>query len=313
MSASGRHWAAINEVSFVAGMRLLCWVHRVLGPWPFRIALYPVLVWYVLTNARARRVSSDYLTRVGAFAPVPRLGVLRHFAAFAESILDKMLLWGGHADLRKVSIHGADGVDRVLESGRGALLICSHFGNIELCRVLSRQRPDVAVNMLVHTRHAEAFNAMLASLNPAIRFNLMQVTELDAAAATVLAEKVGRGELVVIAGDRVPVSDAPRVAMADFLGSPAPFPVGPYVLASVLQCPVFLLFPLQRDGRAEVHFELFSDSLRLPRGGRNAALADMAGAYAARLQHYCTLAPLQWFNFYDFWHTPKLGKSDAPG
>ena len=112
MSASGRHWAAINEVSFVAGMRLLCWVHRVLGPWPFRIALYPVLVWYVLTNARARRVSSDYLTRVGAFAPVPRLGVLRHFAAFAESILDKMLLWGGHADLRKVSIHGADGVDR---------------------------------------------------------------------------------------------------------------------------------------------------------------------------------------------------------
>lgn len=312
MSTPARHWASINEVSFVAGMRLLFGVHRVLGPWPFRIALYPVLAWYVLTNGRARRVSSAYLERVRAFAPVPRLGVLRHFGAFAESILDKMLLWGGHADLRKVTIHGEHEVDRVLETGRGALVICSHFGNVELCRVLSRRRPEVVVNVLVHTKHARAFNDMLASLNPASQFNLMQVTELDAAAATVLAEKVGRGELVVIAGDRVPVSPAPRVAIAPFLGSPAPFPVGPYVLASVLQCPVFLLFPLQLGDRAEVHFELFSESLRLPRAGRPAALAQMASAYAARLQHYCTLAPLQWFNFYDFWHTP-LGKSDAPG
>ena len=313
MSVRTRHWAAINEVSFVGGMRLLCWVHRVLGPWPFRIALYPVLAWYVLTNTRARRVSADYLARVGAYTTVPRLGVLRHFGAFAENILDKMLLWGGHADLDSVSLHGSAEVDSVLASGRGVLLICSHFGNVELCRVLSRRRPDVVVNVLVHTKHAQAFNAMLASLNPASQFNLMQVTELDAAAATVLADKVGRGEVVVIAGDRIPVSNAPRVAVADFLGAPAPFPVGPYVLASVLQCPVFLMFPLQRDGRAEVHFELFSESLRLPRGGRSEALAQVAGAYAARLQHYCTQAPLQWFNFYDFWHTPQLGKSHASG
>jgi len=24
-------------------------------------------------------------------------------------------------------------------------------------------------------------------------------------------------------------------------------------------------------------------------------------AYAERLAHYCTVAPFQWFNFYDFW------------
>ena len=60
----------------------------------------------------------------------------------------------------------------------------------------------------------------------------------------------------MIAGDRVPVAAHPRVALADFLGQPAAFPVGPYILGSVLQCPVYLLFSMQRGDRYEVHFEL---------------------------------------------------------
>ena len=31
-----RHWAQINEFSFIAGMRLLFWLGRVFGRWPFR-------------------------------------------------------------------------------------------------------------------------------------------------------------------------------------------------------------------------------------------------------------------------------------
>jgi predicted LPLAT superfamily acyltransferase len=34
------------------------------------------------------------------------------------------------------------------------------------------------------------------------------------------------------------------------------------------------------------------------------------GEYACRLEHFCLRAPLQWFNFYDFWH---LSTVDPPG
>ncbi|UMR30534.1 acyltransferase [Massilia sp. MB5] len=313
MNAAPRHWAAINEVSFVAGMRLLFWVFRVAGRWPFRVLLYPVLGWYLLAMPRARRVSAAYLKRVAAYAPVPRLGVLRHFAAFAESILDKMLLWGGLFDTSRVKLVGVEAVNAMLARGQGGLLVCSHFGNLELCRVLSLQRPDVKLTVLVHTRHAQAFNRMLGRLNPASQLNMMQVTDMSAATAMLLAERVGRGELVVIAGDRVPVSGQPRVTAAEFLGAPAPFPIGPYVLAGVLQCPVYMLFTLQRGDQAELHFELLRESLRLPRKDRDAALAAVAAEYAARLQHFCMQAPLQWFNFYDFWQFPELEQNDAPG
>ncbi|HEY0061248.1 MAG TPA: acyltransferase [Telluria sp.] len=311
-AVGGGHWAAINESSFVAGMRLLFWVCRVFGRWPFRIVLYPVLTWYVATKPVARRASSGYLTRMRALTPVPAgwLGVIRHFATFAENILDKMLLWGGLIDTSTVRFHGLAQMQRLLDEKRGAMLLCSHLGNVDLCRVLSHRQPDLKLTVLVHTRHARAFNDMLAAIDPRSQMNLMQVTEMTPATAMVLSERVAAGEFVVIAGDRVPVSAQPRVVMAPFLGSPAAFPVGPYVLASVLQCPIYLMFPLRGKQGYEVHFEHLSDAVRLPRKGRDSVLAAMAADYAARLQHYASLSPLEWFNFYDFWHT-QSGHEDA--
>jgi predicted LPLAT superfamily acyltransferase len=242
--------------------------------------------------------------------PLP--GVLRHFAAFGESILDKMLLWGGLFRLDSVDLHGGELITAAVARGQGGLLICAHLGNLELCRVLSRQRNDLKLTVLVHTKHAQAFNQMLARLNPESQLNLMQVTELSPATAMVLSERVASGEFVVIAGDRIPVAPNPRVAVADFLGAPAAFPVGPYVLASVVQCPVYLLFSMRQGARSAVYFEAFRDLVRVPRQSREAALAQLAADYAKRLEYHCRQAPLQWFNYYDFWHLPQLERSDAP-
>lgn len=308
-----KHWASMNEIGFVLGMRFLFLVYRLFGRWPFRLVLYPVLLWYVATKPLPRRASRTYLQRARDFADVRTgfPGVLLHFAAFAETILDKMLLWGGLFKTDDVALHGVAQIDRLIAEGRGALLICSHLGNLELCRVLSRQHGSMRLTILVHTKHARAFNQMLAALNPDSGLNLMQVTEMTPHTAMLLSERIADGEFVVIAGDRVPVSLQPQVVMADFLGSPAAFPIGPYVLASVLQCPTYLLFSVSHGARAEVHFELLRESVRVPRKGREDALRPLAADYAARLQHHCLRAPLQWFNFYDFWHLPTMDTSDA--
>lgn len=294
------HWAAINEASCVAGMRLLFWVCRVFGRWPFRVVLYPVLLYYIATQPTARRVSRDYLARVGA-----RASVLRHFATFAETILDKMLLWGGAFDKSTVTTHGAAPLVELIAARKGAVLVCAHLGNLDLCRVMAHDVPELKLTVLVHTRHAQAFNAMLAQIDPRSSLNLMQVTEITPATAMLLAERVARGEFVVIAGDRVPVTPGGRVAHANFLGARAAFPVGPYILASVLDCPLYMLFARREEGSRSfgLYFELLAASVKLPRKGREAMLDTLAGQFAARLEFHCRRAPLEWFNFYDFWQT----------
>jgi predicted LPLAT superfamily acyltransferase len=83
--------------------------------------------------------------------------------------------------------------------------------------------------------------------------------------------------------------------------------VGAYILAALLQCPIYLMFCLRRGAGYDVYYELFRDRIDLPRRDRAAALASLAGAYAARLEHYCVEAPFEWFNFYDFWSEPESG------
>ena len=304
----GGHWASFNEIGFAGGMRLLFWIFRIGGRWPFRLVLYPVLAWFILTKPLARRASHAYLARAGARSDL--LGVLRHFASFAENILDRMILWGG---LFKgdVKFFGIEPMLEMIERGTGALLLCSHLGNAELCRVLSRQRSGLKLTVLVHTRHAPAFNAMMGRIDPRSQLNLLQVTEMTPAMAILLAERIGQGEFVVIAGDRVPVAKDPRVAYASFLGHKAAFPVGPYVMAGVLQCPVYLIFALRRGKQYEIYCELLRESVSLPRKNRAPVLEQLAGEYAARLEYHCRRAPLEWFNFFDFWHTPELDTTDA--
>ena len=36
-------------------------------------------------------------------------------------------------------------------------------------------------------------------------------------------------------------------------------------------------------------------------GARDALIEQSVRSYVARLEHYCRLAPYNWFNFYDYW------------
>lgn len=299
------HWAHIAEGGAVLGMRAMYVIHRGLGRWPFRIVMLPVMIYYFLGRGIARRASLEYLSQLGIMGLQRYWMSFRHFLAFGECILDKALAWSGRLPLDHLKIDGLDGLKQRLATGQGAVLLVSHLGNMEISRALAKLEPDIKLTVLVHTKHAQRFNRFLGALNQESQADLIQVTEVSAATAIMLAERLARGELVVIAADRVPVSDDPRVVFAPFLGREAPFPVGPFVLASLLKCPVFLLFSLKLADGYHLSFEHFADSLNLPRSAREAALREAAARFAQRLEHYCRAAPLQWFNFFPFWSQVK--------
>ncbi|WP_431066557.1 hypothetical protein [Methylotuvimicrobium sp.] len=301
-----KHWANMEERGVIWGMQLLLKVYLLFGRKVLQVFLYPVVSYYWLLNGKARAASIDYLRRVSAFLPADtirggRYGSYLHFIAFANAIIDKLAAWSGAISLNDVEYHGRDAIVSHLEHGQGVLILGSHLGNMEVCRVIAKLRKNVTVNVLVHTKHAEKFNALLNRYAESGRMNLIQVTEMNAATAMLLQDKIEAGELVVIAADRIPVTGQGRVINARFLGAIAKFPQGPYILASLLKCPVYTLFCLKRQGKQAIYFDHFSDGLNLPRKLREERARRYAQDYADRLQHYCLLEPLQWFNFYDFW------------
>jgi len=296
-------WASTRERGTWLMVRVLVFgikvVPRLVTPFVPLTALY-----FFLCSARVRALSRDYLRRVAAAAPEAGLtpsprNVYRHIACFARAVKDKLGAWSGRVGDAELIFDDREALERLAASGRGVLLIGSHLGNLEIIRAFVSRGELVRLNVLMHTRHAPYFTRALRLVSPA-SVELHEVTELDAATALKLKERIDRGEWVVISGDRVPVHGG-RTVDTRFLGGIAPLPVGPYVLAALLECPVHLLFCLRRAGRNHVYCEPFAPRIHWSRAERDAVLAGLAQRFAERLEHYLRLEPLQWFNFYPFW------------
>lgn len=302
---SARHWAGIGESTFVGGMWLLYGVHRMLGRGPFLLLLYPVVAWYWLTRRVAREASREYLERLQAThrvfpqAPGARES-LRHFGVFAQTLLDKMLAVGGRYARGRVRFDGNESLLAALRAGQGGILMTAHLGCIEVLQAAAGWREGLRLTVLVHTAHAERFNRVLARLNPGQGVRLLQVDGFSPAMAMLLADRVAAGEFVAIAGDRVPLR-GDRIVHAEFLGRRAAFPAGPYLLASLLACPVWLLGCVHDGDGYRVAVEPLAERVVLPRAARGAAMAAYAARFAAWIEARLASSPYDWFNFFPFW------------
>ncbi|MDA0144621.1 glycosyltransferase [Vibrio sp. RW] len=309
------HWSRTQERGTVLGIKLLLAVYTLLGRGVFNLILRGVMRYYHLTGKRARNASEQYLFQLKAYAEQQNIELpaeltsYNHLLSFGHTMLDKLAAWKGDFSADNLTIHGQDQFESMVANQQGVLILGSHLGNIELCRALGRRHSNIKINALVFTEHAERFNSVMKAVNPQSDLNLIQVTSMGPDTAILLQQKLEQGEWIVIVGDRTSTSKESRSVWAEFLGKEAPFPQGPFMLASVLKAPVFLLFGLRDDSRAKPHFnvyfEHFSDKIELPRKTREQSLQQVVQQYADRLQHYTLKAPLQWYNFFNFWTLSK--------
>lgn len=313
--ASTRHWADMRERGNLLGMRILLWVYKHLGRLPFLVVLHPVILYFCLFDSGARKASRQYLLQLAAYEGKPAKWrwqeSYRHLYNFAVSMLDKIACWTGDIQRSDVVVHHPENFDAVLASGKGAVFLGSHLGNLEICRALGHKGGRFKINALVFNRHAMKFQSVLSESDPDVELNLVHVDTLGMETAITLKEKVDQGEIVIIVGDRTPVQSVGRVVYAEFLGKQAPFSQGPFILAALMECPVYLLFGIKEAGVYQIYLEHFAESLSFPRAQRQERLADKIQDYADRLSWHCRKTPLQWFNFYDFWHERQGGGSDS--
>jgi predicted LPLAT superfamily acyltransferase len=317
MSANpDEHWASLRERGAFWGLRIMFGTYRLLGRRVFAWLLRPVVVYFYLSNRSARRSSLTFLRRVHAESsdeaegrPPSWFDGFRHFLSFGEALGDKIAAWAGDIRLDDLDRKEAETLEALHRAGRGGILIGCHLGNMEVTRAIATQIPDLRITALVHTRHSRNFTRLMQRVAPESTLSVLQTSEITPTTAMLLSERVARGEFVVIAGDRTPVGRSSRVSWAPFLGHPAPFPQGPYILAGLLKSPVLLAFCVKRGRQHHLSFEPFSDGMSLPRHDRAAWAEEWARRYAARLEHHCKASPLQWFNFFDFW---KQASADVP-
>ena len=301
-------WRKIPEAGTVFGIRFVVLMARAFGRTIAGWGLYVPALYYAVMRPEARRASKEFLRRAGA---PPTFGnVVRHMHTFAQVCLDRLFFLTGRFEPFQFQHRNHDKLVEIASSGRGVILMGAHIGSFEVMRARAKEF-HLPINVVADWSNAERINGVLRSLAPDIDTRLISLAPDPIAAMLEIKAAIDRGELVAILGDRTSsgndrLASSPnksgRTIKAEFLGEQAEFPAGPWLLAHTLRCPVYFVVGVYtRPNHYFLHMDLLADEVKLDRREREVALARYARMYASMLETYARSAPLNWFNFFDFW------------
>ena len=304
-------WATQAERSNAWALRVMRWFAVTLGRRTSRLLLHPITLYFLLAGGPTMRASVDYLRRVYGRPPLwrERYGHVHHFAA---TILDRVYLLRGDFGLFHIDAVGTDHLDSVVRAGRGAFLLGGHLGSFEALRAVGVQRRGARVAMLMYEKNAQLLMQMLRAIAPDAVLRIIGLGRMEAMLE--LRDWLDAGGVAGLLADRTLLGPAGAVGRSrthwvDFLGQPAAFSDGPFRLAALLRRPVVFMTGLYLGGnRYQVHFVPLADFSDVidPATGRKRGPCDTdidaaVQRYVELLETHCRQAPLNWFNFFDFW------------
>jgi predicted LPLAT superfamily acyltransferase len=291
--AERKTWTAKAERGSAWLIRLIAWIARVGGRPLCRALLYPITLYFVLTDPMARRASADFLQAATGRAAGWR-DVFRHLYTFATTLLDRVYMAAGEFQRFRVEIVGLEVVDRLLAEGKGCVLLGSHLGSFDLMMLAQRALDGRPINVMMRL-DPRARVRRIAGISE----NAPCVIQTGRPESYLRAhEALQRGEIVALLADRVEGA-APSLPV-HFLRRPVALPVAPHVLAARSGAPVVMCFGLHTGGnRYRIEFVEFGPAAE-PRS-RGAALQPVVDRYAGILEGFACRYPLNWFNFYPFW------------
>jgi lauroyl/myristoyl acyltransferase len=186
-------------------------------------------------------------------------------------------------------VAGTEGVERLGGLTGGLISLTAHVGNWELAGRLLARQSDRPTHVVVAPEEARELERWVRRDGEGVRF----VTRSRPTVSLELVAALRRGEIVAVQGDRALGTRGDT--MISFFGRPAPFPLGPFLLASAVGVPLVPAFCLLTSGyryRVKV-----AEPLTVRRGDEE----DAARAWVALLEDVVRHHPTQWFNFFDIW------------
>ncbi|MFT5430031.1 MAG: putative LPLAT superfamily acyltransferase [Myxococcota bacterium] len=295
------HWLTTGERGTLVGIRAVFFMATVFGRLPTRLLARGIALWYALFDKKAKAASRQWLAQVEGVEPdsVSWRQVYGHVLRFTQVTIDRLFFLKGKTSQFDVRRTGPEHLQAAKKAGKGAILLGAHLGSFEAMRSTGKE-DELPLNILGNFTNAKMINELFAKLNPDLAARVIHIEPGSVNFVFEIRQALERGEFVAILGDRVGLDD--RRVEVTFMGRKTEFPAGPLMIAYLLKAPILLTFGLYHEPNIyDVHCEPFSDRLLLPRADRDAHLQAAAQRYADRLEFYVRKAPLNWFNFYDFW------------
>jgi predicted LPLAT superfamily acyltransferase len=289
------HWDG-KSYGTVLGYKIFAWCLRVFGIRMAYFLLAWVILYYFLRIKSAHRKAVYRFQRIynswqGKGKELGRFYIFQNLYAFGQTLVDRLAIFLMDKKEWTVTDEGAEQLQEIAKTG--GIVLSAHIGNWEIGQSLMHAIPgmDCTIAMLV----------VSDPLHQVVRDNISVISlASQESVAFQLKKALESGQLVLMHGDRF--LQGMHTIEVDFMGQPARFPTGPYLIAAILEKDIAFA-NVMKSGVKSYRFLCTKprkyqwDASR----AKEAQIREWVEEYARFLEDQLRRYPEQWFNFYDFW------------
>jgi predicted LPLAT superfamily acyltransferase len=306
-STESKQWFEQKEQS--AGklrIMILWYLYSITGKHFVKIICILVTAFIYPFAAPARRALKKFHSQLDIFEKENHLphktrpSVFMHLLSFAWSMVDKTDACTLAKNPPEINFVGDDAKSFIslVESGKGAMVISSHLGTIEVLPYAKSQSVRTPhVHAFKQLGHNSIFNEILSSKLEKRHLTIHPTEEIGVETAVLMKDAIAAGDLVIMAGDRLSASNPNAYLRAPFLGEYCSFPKGVFVFAKLMDAPIFFATCVRTSwNKYEVHMKEFNDDLK-PK--------IILESFTQFLEKETLAYPSEWFHFHDFFLTSE--------
>ena len=259
------------------------------------ILLFVSLYYFLFSHKSSAAILGLYRTKL----KMPALRAYRllyvNYFRFGQTLIDKFAVLAGQTASFTFEFDGEHHLRDMVGRGQGGILLSAHAGNWEAAGQMLN-RLNTPVNIVMYDGEDANIKEYLQKSGEK-KFNVIFVRS-DLSHIFKINEALAANELVCMHADRFLPGN--KTLTANFLGSPALFPEGPFLLTLKFRVPVTYVFAFKETA---THYHLYATEVKSFSQANKDTVQVIADDYVRSLEGMVRRHPEQWFNYYDFWKT----------
>ncbi len=250
--------------------------------------------WFV--PAATRPLRSLYADRLGFDKKQTTQLIRKNIIIFGQTLIDKIAVLAGIGSQLSFTHEGVHHIQQLVEEGKGGILLSAHLGNWEVAGHLLKM-VEAPINIVMYDGEEQQMKEYMDQFESKRSFNVILIKD-DLSHIYEISAALARNELICLHGDRFRPEQ--RTMTHDFIGAPAHFPAGPFILAAKLKAPVCFVFAFKETN---FHYHFYAEPARIYEGRGTEGMERMLDDYVVEVERRLRQYPAQWFNYFDFWKT----------
>jgi predicted LPLAT superfamily acyltransferase len=255
-----------------------------------------VALYFWLFSYKSSKPLFQYFHQKIGYGRMKSLAMLyKNYYCFGQTLIDKVVVMAGIRNNFTYHFDGEENLHKIAALKKGGLLLSAHLGNWEIAGHFLK-RLETRINIVMFDGEHRQIKNYLEQVTGKRNMNIIVIKD-DISHIYAINEAFRNNELVCMHADRF--VEGNKSIRRDFLGNPALFPLGPFLLAATFKVPVSYVFAFKETN---THYHLFASEMKeYGNGQKDLVIEKMMTDFVGQVENKVKQYPEQWFNYYNFW------------